>query len=121
MNPRLIAIAGPLKGVIFRMTEDEISIGREPFNQFCISDTAVSRRHCTLSRANDRIVLTDHDSRNGTFVNELPIKQRRLEHGDSLRIGDHHFIFLSREDEVTSATAAVQFEDATPLTGATVI
>jgi Nif-specific regulatory protein len=119
MNPRLIAIAGPLKGVIFRMTEDEISIGREPFNQFCISDTAVSRRHCTLSRANDQIILTDHDSRNGTFVNGLPIKQRRLEQGDGLRIGDHHFVFLLREEEITSAITAVQFEDAPPPSGAT--
>src|SRR5262249_14468018 len=62
-----------------------------------------------------------HDSRNGTFVNGVPIKQRQLEHGDSIRIGDHHFIFLLEEDEVVSAAAVVQLDDANPLTGATIL
>ncbi len=121
MNPRLIAIAGPLKGVIFQLTQSEVTIGREPDNQFCISDQAISRRHCLLTLADDQVTITDLDSRNGVFVNELPIKQRRLEHGDVIRLGDHHLLFLLYEVESAPATAQVQIEDGGTLTGATVL
>src|SRR5262249_15010805 len=89
--------------------------------QFCISDQAVSRKHCSLSRENDQTTLIDHDSRNGTFVNGVPINRRQLEHGDYVRIGDHHFIFLYEEDEIASTPAVVQLNDVNLLTGATLI
>ncbi len=119
MNPRLIAIAGPLKGVIFQLTESEVTLGREPDNQFCISDQAISRRHCLLTLADDQFTLTDLDSRNGVFVNELPIKQRRLEHRDVIRLGDHHLLFLLYEVEPAQATAQVRLEDSGELSGST--
>src|SRR5205085_7130449 len=97
----------------------EISLGREPDNQFCLSDQAISRRHCLFTVADGEVTLTDLDSRNGTFVNGLPIKQRVLEHGDTIRLGDHHFLFHLHEAESVSALAEVQFEEADVLSGAT--
>ncbi len=119
--PRLVAIAGPLKGVIFQLTEREVTLGREPDNQLCISDQAISRKHCLLESAGDQITLTDLDSRNGTFVNDLPIKQRSLDHGDVIRLGDHHFLFLLHEVESAPAPVQVQLEDSGALTGATLL
>jgi hypothetical protein len=37
----LEAVAGPLKGSIIPLAEDEISIGREPLNQVSLLDAAV--------------------------------------------------------------------------------
>ena len=121
MNPRLIAIAGPLKGVIFHLTESEVTIGREPDNQFCISDQAISRRHCRLTLVDDHFNLSDLDSRNGVFVNELPIKRRRLEHGDVIRLGDHHLLFLFHEVDLAPVAAQVQLDDCAAPTGATLL
>jgi Nif-specific regulatory protein len=119
--PKLIAVAGPLKGVVFQLAEREVSLGREPDNQFCLSDQAISRRHCLFTVAAEQVTLTDLDSRNGTFVNNLPIKQRALEHGDTIRLGDHHFLFLLDADETAPAAAHVQLEDTGLLSGATLL
>jgi hypothetical protein len=48
----------------------------------------VSRRHCTLVRNEDEIVLVDH-SNYGTFVNGERVSERvRLYAGDKVRLGD---------------------------------
>jgi hypothetical protein len=40
-------------------------------------------------------VIRDLDSRNGTYVNELPVPGRVLEDGDQIRIGESVFLFLA--------------------------
>lgn len=58
-------------------------------------DTLVSRRHATLSRDGDQYVLTDLGSSNGTFVNDVEIRQPTpLHHGDRVLIGQHELLFL---------------------------
>ena len=85
MNPRLVAIAGPLKSATFQLTAGEFSIGRDNFNQIPISDISVSRRHCAIRQEGDSFVLCDTESLNGTFVNETPVKERALQSGDRPR------------------------------------
>jgi hypothetical protein len=48
------------------------------------------------------VTIADLDSRNGTFVNGVPIKQRVLEHGDHIRMGESEFLF-SETSSVPSA------------------
>jgi len=114
MNPRLVGIAGPLKGVVFRLTEAEISVGRDPSNQLCMSDPSVSRQHCLISGDDAGFKVTDLNSRNGTFVNDLPVGQRPLAHGDSLKVGDYLFIFLLAEDDEAAPVGPVRFEEGGP-------
>src|ERR1019366_7817037 len=40
-------------------------------------------------------------SNNGTFVNDVPVTERALAHGDRITIGDSVLLFLTREDEET--------------------
>jgi len=49
MNPRIVGIAGPLKGMVLALTDGEISVGREPSNKLWVADSAMSRRHCVTS------------------------------------------------------------------------
>ncbi len=37
MNPRIVAISGPLKGEVFLLTDGAVSIGRDPSNRAAIS------------------------------------------------------------------------------------
>ncbi|HWS98733.1 MAG TPA: sigma 54-interacting transcriptional regulator [Pyrinomonadaceae bacterium] len=117
MNPRLAAIAGPLKGTNFTLTEDETSIGRESANRICLSDPSVSRRHCTIRREGDLFKVTDLESLNGTFVNDVPVKERYLEHGDRLRLGDYTFSFLLEEGDAPAGSSTVLLDEGRLSTG----
>ena len=111
MNPRLVAMAGPLEGANFSLTEDEISIGRDTSNQILIDDLSVSRRHCLIQRAAGQFKITDLNSHNGTFVNDLPTQERSLEHGDRIRVGKSLFLFLTDEDGAVPLTGEVHLDD----------
>lgn len=45
------------------------SIGRNPDNDLCLANVWVSRRHCTIYVRQGKLVLVDHNSTNGTFLN----------------------------------------------------
>jgi pSer/pThr/pTyr-binding forkhead associated (FHA) protein len=111
MNPRLVATAGPLKGTIFELADQEVTIGRDPSNRFCIGSRSVSRRHCLIKREAGQFLVHDLDSHNGTFVNELPVKERSLQDGDQIQIGSTLLLFLLEEEEPPSSTPIQLDED----------
>src|SRR5262249_16126337 len=112
MAPRLVGISGPLSGRVFPITEPGISIGREPSNQVPITDSAVSRRHRVICPEKDRFEIGDLESRNGTFVNGVPVNERTLDHGDEIRIAGSVFLFLEHETDVPVArTTALEVGD----------
>ncbi|HYJ47836.1 MAG TPA: sigma 54-interacting transcriptional regulator, partial [Pyrinomonadaceae bacterium] len=118
MTPRLASIAGPLKGKTFVLTEEETAVGRESANQICLSDPSVSRRHCVIKREGELFKITDLESLNSTFVNDVPVKERYLEHGDRLRIGDYSFSFLLHEGDTPSGSSTVLLDESKIVTGA---
>ncbi len=120
MNPRLVAISGPLRGSVFTLTETETSVGRESLNKISISDLSLSRRHCVIVKDEHNFKLTDLESRNGTFVNGVPVKERLLVHGDKVNIGDSVFIFLIREEEAVQWSSGVEMSDEDLLKGKTI-
>jgi Nif-specific regulatory protein len=120
MPPRLAAISGKLKGAIFALNEELLVIGRETAANLCIADASVSRRHSKIEKKESGFVLTDLESLNGTFVNDVPVKSRLLEHGDRVRIGDSQFLFLTHEGDATSKSSDVRLEEAHVVSGSTV-
>src|SRR5215813_11669208 len=102
MNPRLIAIAGPVEGLLFDLAEDEISVGRERSNQLSINDASVSRRHLVIKKSEGKFLVEDLGSHNGTRVNGVPVNERSLEHGDLIAVGDSLFLFLTHEEKETT-------------------
>lgn len=119
MPPRLAAIAGKLKGAIFAINEDSLVIGRETAANLCIADASVSRRHSQIEKKEDGFFITDLESLNGTFINDVPVKTRRLEHGDRVRIGDSQFLFLTHDGEATSKSSDVKIDEAHMVSGST--
>ncbi|HTM17954.1 MAG TPA: FHA domain-containing protein, partial [Terracidiphilus sp.] len=94
MRPRLVVTAGPAKDTVIPLTQEEASIGRDPNNAVAISDPSVSRRHCLLRReADGRFQIADLESRNGTVVNGVTVKEQWLRHGDEIATGDSVFMF----------------------------
>lgn len=111
MNPRLVAIAGKFEGTVLPVTDSPATIGRDSAATLCLPDLSVSRRHSQIERDGDDFVVSDLNSLNGTFVNDVPVKRRSLEHGDRVRIGDTHFLFLLHENDVSPASSGVHFND----------
>src|ERR1044072_9429084 len=103
MNPRVVFIAGPLKGSDFERGEEALSVGRDSTNVVRLADSLLSRRHCRIERAENRLVLTDLESLNGTFVNGRPIREHALTDGDRVTVGESCFVYLSGESESPDA------------------
>src|SRR5262245_33026854 len=110
MNARLIALAGPSKGKSFDLTDDDFPIGRDPSNSLSLADDAVSRHHA-LIRAGAGPMLVDLNSRNGTYVNAVPVRERKLEPGDRIQIGDSLLLFVLEEDEAPDGSNHVRFDE----------
>ena len=119
--PELEALAGPLKGSSFLLTDLEISIGREPTNLVPILDASVSRRHCMIRRVADEFKIQDLNSRNSTFVNGVPVTEKVLASGDEIKIGNSLFLFVLPETESQTAPSVEFDKDDTGGGGSTII
>jgi len=112
LRPRLLVTAGPSKNSTIPLPDGEATIGRDPTNAVAIVDPSVSRKHCVLRREEDgRFQIKDLDSRNGTLVNGLPVKENWLHHGDEIATGDSTFLFLIDEEDQAARPSRVEFDD----------
>jgi pSer/pThr/pTyr-binding forkhead associated (FHA) protein len=66
--------------------DGELTIGRGEENTLVIGSDQASRRHATIRPDAGGHLLSDLGSTNGTFVNSKAVKERRLVHGDVIRI-----------------------------------
>ena len=116
MRPRLLVIAGPSKDSTIPLPDGESTLGRDPTNAVSVPDASVSRKHCLLRREeDDRFQIKDLDSRNGTLVNGLAIKEQWLRHGDEIATGDSVFLFLLEDEEQAVPPSRVEFDDSQPM------
>lgn len=115
MRPRLLVIAGPAKDSTIPLPDGEATLGRDPTNAVAMADASVSRKHCLLRREEDgRFQIRDLDSRNGTLVNGLVVKQQWLRHGDEIATGDSVFLFLLEDVDQAVPASRIEFDDSHP-------
>jgi hypothetical protein len=73
----------------YYLFEGDITIGAGDKNDVVIDRPAVSWNHALMVCRNERILLQDSASTNGTFVNDVRVtRPRELKHGDLLRFGN---------------------------------
>ena len=70
-----------------------LTIGRKEGNDVLIDNLAVSGYHAKIDAIGDGFFLTDLQSKNGSFVNQIKISSHRLAHGDVITIGKHTLTF----------------------------
>lgn len=81
-------------GKTFELVGDLIRLGRSHHNEIVISAKGVSRFHCQISRKDNRLLLEDLDSTNGTVVDGTTIIQpHELHVGDVVYLCDEKLIF----------------------------
>ena len=111
MSPRLVALNGPKKGQVFPLGGQPLVIGRGSANGICGDDPFVSGRHCRIGRSpSGGFRIEDLNSRNGTFVNGLPIGQHELRQGDEIRAGQYVFLFLDQPEEISADALSVRLD-----------
>jgi Nif-specific regulatory protein len=103
------------------LPDGEATIGRDPTSAVAVIDPSVSRKHCILRREDTRFQIKDLESRNGTLVNGVAVKDHWLRHGDEIATGDSVFVFLVEEDERATPASRVEFEESHPTTETKII
>lgn len=75
--------------------ESFVTLGRDKNSQVVVNATEVSRRHARISCEGPACTITDLGSKNGTFVNGVPVERsRRLDHDDLIGLGYIELRFL---------------------------
>lgn len=75
------------------LTGGVVTIGRQPDNLLRIDNPIVSGHHAKIYWENDRYVLEDNESFNGTYLNNRRIRKAVLKDGDVVLIGKHVVAF----------------------------
>ncbi|MAD60167.1 MAG: Fis family transcriptional regulator [Myxococcales bacterium] len=70
-------------------------------NHIVLSDETVSRKHCEIIREGDAYLLRDLDSTNGTFVNQVKVKEIFLSEGLEFQVGSSTLIFEPIQEEIS--------------------
>ena len=82
---------------------DSRTIGREPGNDVVVENLLVSGFHARIDLAGKDYILTDLQSKNGTFVNGERITSTKLKNGDQILIGKHLLVFSFGVEEMKEA------------------
>lgn len=99
----------------FEIDGPEVSLGRRADNNIRIDEISVSGHHAVIEGVPNAYLegtvdyyITDNNSTNGTFVNDLRITGRqRLNSNDIVRIGWNEFRFVDEEESAMEKTAYI--------------
>lgn len=80
-----------------RLSDTRTIIGRHKLNNISVDSHAVSRCHAMIVKVDQRYVVLDLNSTNGTFVNFRRVQQQVLKDNDIIGIGRHRFKFMAGE------------------------
>ncbi len=102
----------PLKEI--ELAGDSKTIGREPANDIVVENLLVSGYHARIDPAGKDYVLTDLQSKNGTFLNGERVTSTKLKNGDQILIGKHTLVFtldpaeIQEDPKLTEETMFIQ-------------
>jgi diguanylate cyclase (GGDEF)-like protein len=91
----LVVILGAEIGKRITLEDRDLVLGRSSSADVQLDIDNVSRNHASIVRSARGWILRDLESTNGTFVNELPVRERLLRDGDQIRIGRAMIKFLT--------------------------
>lgn len=93
------------------LDKGDFTIGRNQGNSLQLEDGVVSGEHAVITLEVSPylpdifdITIKDMGSTNGTFVNGVSVKEKRLNHGDVIKIGQHEFKVFDDQSNVGTQT-----------------
>ena len=100
----LIPTTGPHAGTEFPL-RDVTTVGRDGDNNIVLDDNATSGCHLRIRRQDDRFILHDQATTNGTIVNGEPTLRHELEDGDLIKIGNTTLLFMQITTQESGSTS----------------
>ncbi|MFC2064738.1 FhaA domain-containing protein [Chloroflexota bacterium] len=71
-----------------------INLGRRPTNQIVIDNPKISRDHAQIREIDGRYKIFDLNSKGGTLINGIQIRQKFLKSGDVISLAGYSLIFI---------------------------
>lgn len=106
----LRVLDGADRGKVFADAPTPLTIGREDGNPIQLNDERISRFHLKIQEDQNKIVLTDLQSTNGTKVNGESVQIWILRPGDVIAVGRTLLVYGSHE-EIAQRLAALRGVD----------
>lgn len=95
---KLTITSGDQKGKEFVLTQPLIRVGTKKDNEIYLKDETMSRLHFEIRQTKEGYVLSDPGSLNGTFINNLRVKEAFLASGAMIRAGKTEMKFLPLDE-----------------------
>ena len=73
----------------WKLSNKDYKIGRSSENNIILDDITVSRNHALLSVNNKNLKITDNNSTNGIYINNVIESDSELKSGDKIQIGKY--------------------------------
>jgi len=94
----LVVLSGGTQGSRHLLDKGEVVLGRATDADIQVDTDDASRYHARIFRRPDgEQVIEDRGSRNGTSVNNIPIKRHVLKPGDRIRLGNQAVFLFTRQ------------------------
>jgi diguanylate cyclase (GGDEF)-like protein len=90
----LVVIYGAELGKRIPLGTGIVECGRSSDTGIPLDDDAVSRRHARFAWTGSSFLVSDRGSTNGTWVNDVMVRERTLHDGDQVKIGHTIFKFI---------------------------
>jgi hypothetical protein len=97
------------------LDRDVMNIGRHQDNHIIINDLTVSRHHAQIRFRSGEHLIFNAQSRSGTIVNGVPIRESRLKSGDVIQLGNIQVVYMidsadeTHNDDVEDGTGPMSF------------
>ncbi len=89
----LALLSGEAAGSNYYLEGNKTSIGRSDDNDLALRDPRASRFHAEIERSDEGYILRDRASTNGTIVGGRRVRERLLEDGDIITMGETEMKF----------------------------
>ena len=97
---RFVVTRGKDEGRELVIQRGLVSIGTLPESDLALTDPTVSRRHAEVEERADGWVLRDHESTNGTFLDDVRVREAYLSPGSRIRLGHTEMTFSPLEERI---------------------
>ncbi len=112
---QLVVLEGSNRGKKIDLNKPILKIGKREDNDLVVDEKTVSRNHLIIEQKENSYLLKDLESTNGTFINDIRVKEAYLSPGDVIRIGNVQIEFIAFDEKIQIEPSARQ--DFGPLIG----
>src|ERR1041385_1955005 len=104
------------------LTGERLAVGRSSVAELCFpEDAGLSRQHFAFESQGEDWTVQDLGSKNGTFVNNIPLKARLiLKPGDRITAGHVVVVFAPTGDEPNAGVVVFEGDSSSPTTSTVV-